>query len=195
MSKQMMQVNLLWEGREYHSLENCIITITDSGTEINSSIIGEYEQKIYKVDYTIKTNANWETQFLEVKTQLNDKRELLTFISDGKGTWAEDGKPANEFRGCKEVDISLTPFTNTLAIRRLNLSVGESQAIHVIYLDLLNGQIKSVEQNYKRLSLSHYQFENIPNDFSAIITVDELGLVVDYPELFVRAAWQESKNY
>ena len=37
--------------------------------------------------------------------------------------------------GCEYVDISETPFTNTLVIRRLGLTPGESADISVAYFD------------------------------------------------------------
>jgi hypothetical protein len=189
-----MQTNLLWTGREYYSLENCLITTTEKGTEINSVIVGSYEHKIYRVEYRIKTNQHWETVFFEVKSQHNDKISCYNFESDGKGNWMANGDPAQQFEGCIDIDIPLTPFTNTLPINRLRLSQQDLQQIQVIYLDLLEQQIKPVRQKYTRLSDTTYHYENIPNDFEAIITVDELGLVVDYPELFVRTARLKS-NY
>jgi hypothetical protein len=84
------------------------------------------------------------------------------------------------------VDIPLTPFTNTLPINRLNLNQGQAQETHVIYCDLLEHQIKPVRQKYTCLSGTEYHYENVPNDYEVIIQVDESGLVVDYPSLFVR---------
>jgi hypothetical protein len=99
-----------------------------------------------------------------------------------------DGKKADQFSGCTDVDIPLTPFTNTLPINRLKLAEGEEHQIKVIYLDLLEQQISPVKQKYIRLSKTEYHYENVPNDFEAKIDVDELGFVVNYPSLFVRTA-------
>ena len=190
-----MQTNILWTGREYYSLENCVVSRTDKGTDINSVIVGRYENKIYRVEYQINTNANWATTFFELKTQVSNKREVLNYQSDGNGNWTKNGKPAREFQGCIDIDIPLTPFTNTLPINRLNLSIQESQQIKVLYLDILNNEFKPVRQHYKRLSQNEYKYENVPNDFEATITVDESGLVIDYPELFVRTERQESSYH
>jgi uncharacterized protein len=183
-----MQTNLLWTGREYYSLENCLVDESPAGTEINSTIVGKYEEKIYKVDYLIKTNQRWETILLEINSRHSDKTQTIRLEGDGKGNWrGYDGK-ASQFRGCIDVDIPLTPFTNTLPVKRLKLKQDQSQEIQVIYCDLLNGQISPVRQKYTCLSKTRYQYENVPNDFEATIEVDEAGLVVDYPFLFYRTA-------
>jgi hypothetical protein len=183
-----MQTNLLWSGREYYSLENCLADITANGLIVNSTIVGYYEEKIYRVEYIIKTNKLWETTHLEINSRHDNKTQSLKFIGDGKGNWTGNGKTAVEFKGCIDVDIPLTPFTNTLPIRRLNLNDGQTQEIKVIYCDLLEGSIKAVRQKYTRISATSYHYENVPNDFEATIEVDESGFVVDYPSLFIRKA-------
>jgi hypothetical protein len=183
-----MQTNLLWTGREYYSLENCLVNVTPDGTEISSTIIGHYEEKIYKTEYRIKTNQHWETVFLEINSRHSNQIQSLKFESDGKGNWLFNGKKADQFTGCIDVDIPLTPFTNTLPIRRLKLNQNQSQEIQVIYCDLLEQQIRAVRQKYSCLSTTEYHYENVPNDFEATIQVDESGFVIDYPLLFIRTA-------
>ena len=184
----MNQINLLFTGREYHSLENCLVNVTDAGVEINSTIIGKYGEKIYHVEYHIKTNAQWQTLSVEIKSRHSNKTEHLYYNSDGKGNWKVNGQAAEQFNGCIDVDIPLTPFTNTLPINCLQLKQGNEKEIRVLYFDLLENEIKAVSQKYSRLSKTVYHYENIPNDFEADITVDENGFVVDYPALFVRTA-------
>jgi hypothetical protein len=160
----------------------------ETGSEITSTIIGHYERRIYKIDYRIITNHNWETVFFEINSRHSDQVQLMKFEGDGKGNWTSNGKPADDLKGCIDIDIPLTPFTNTLPINRLKLNPGQEKVIRVVYLDLLEQQIKPVRQKYNRLSVTEYQYENIPNDFEAKIQVDESGFVVDYPVLFVRTA-------
>lgn len=187
-----MQTNLFWTGREYHSMENCLVSPSKNGITITSTLVGYYENKIYKVMYTIKTNNHWETLAFEINSQHSNKARLIKFEGDGKGNWISEGQEAIQFKGCIDIDIPLTPFTNTLPINRLSLKQNETREIEVIYLDLLAQQIKRVKQKYVRLSLLEYKYENIPNDFEAVIQVDESGFVVDYPQLFSRTAVLEA---
>jgi uncharacterized protein len=183
-----MQTNILWTGREYYSLENCLVNFGSGGSEINSTIIGYYQEKIYMVEYWIKTNQDWETVFFEITSRHSNKTQSLRFEADGKGNWMANGKKDGQFKGCIDVDIPLTPFTNTLPINRLHLDQNQAQEVRVIYCDLLEQQVKPVRQKYTRLSNTEYHYQNIPNDFEATIQVDESGFVVDYPSLFVRTA-------
>lgn len=187
-----MQTNIIWTGQEYDSIENCICNIGESGNRIESTIVGSYHQQLYKVDYVIETNTQWETTSVIFSVQLDGRRFVHRYDSDGQGNWKKDGKEVVEFKGCLDVDLPLTPFTNTLPIRRLGLAVHESSTIRVVYFDVLQNDFRAVTQKYERRSGTLYEYQNVPNDFEAVITVDLDGLVVEYPGLFSRAACVES---
>ncbi|NIJ53844.1 putative glycolipid-binding domain-containing protein [Dyadobacter arcticus] len=183
-----MQTNILWTGREYYSLENCSVKTTETGSEISAAIVGKYSEELYRVQYQIITNSNWETIYLEIKYWINGQERDIKFESNGNGRWTWNGKEQVQFQDCIDIDIPLTPFTNTLPIKRLDLKIGEQHQIKVLYLDLLEGKFTAVYQKYSRLSDTQYHYENVPNDFEADITIDSQGFVVDYPSLFVRTA-------
>lgn len=188
-----MQTNILWSGIEYYSLENCVIDVKDNGVHIDSVIVGLYEKKIYRVEYKLTLNAHWEVYHCTVKSQHDDKTEELELIKE-QHLWIMNGKYHHDFSGCFDVDIPLTPFTNSLPINRLQLNQDEEKEIDVIYIDILNHEIRRVKQKYIRVSEKSYHYENIPNDFEAEITVDKEGFVIDYPQLFKRTA-KLSSNY
>lgn len=183
-----METTIHWKGREYLSRESCLITASDDEIKIDSAINGSYLEMDYHINYNIRTNSSWEVLAFSVTSQVNRRESRLSLESDGKGKWkAADGHEMTLFNGCIDIDISLTPFTNTLPINRLKLAVGRATEIKVLYLDLLNGETRPVRQKYTRVSEKAYLYENVPNDFEALITVDDQGLVVDYPGLFERA--------
>ena len=132
---------------------------------------------------------------VEIKSTIEGFVETNSLQSNGKGSWFDKGEVLQQFDGCIDVDLPLTPFTNTLPINRLKLQVGEQQVIRVVYLDLLNNAIKPIAQRYTRLSEFQYKYENVPNDFEAVILVDESGFVVDYPGLFERITRRNSDAF
>lgn len=183
-----MLANLVWRSKEYPSLENCRAMITSMGSEISSVVIGVVENKIFEIEYNLKINPHWETEQVEIKSTIAGLVKSFIFQSDGKGNWQENGHILEQFDGCIDIDIPLTPFTNTLPIKRLKMQIGQAQLVKVVYLDLLRDEIKPVTQKYARLADREYKYENVPNDFEAVIRVDESGFVLDYPTLFERIA-------
>jgi hypothetical protein len=91
--------------------------------------------------------------------------------------------------GCLDVDLSATPFTNTLPIRRLNWQPGQSVELRMVYVDVPSLHLSVYPQRYTCLDASgRFRFEALRSDFTADLTVDLDGLVVDYPGLF-RRVW------
>ena len=181
-----MRTNLLWKGIEYNSLENCLVDSGSDGIRVESVIVGSYNNVIYRVDYNIDATSFWETVSLEIIRHYRNERSRFSLESDGNGNWKINGNPQLKFKGCIDVDIPLTPLTNTLPVNRLKLKTGQEKIIKVLYCDLLRNEFKAVNQKYVRVSDSVYQYENVPNDFESDIQVDEHGFVVDYPQLFTR---------
>ena len=188
-----MQTNIIWTGRQYHSIENCILTTTKAGNEIISTIIGDYDNLIFKIGYRIRTNGHWQTTSVNIRTQFNNLIETITLEKIGE-KYLLNGNPCPELDDIIDIDISATPFTNSLPINRLKLKDGEQQIIDVIYFDIFERKISPVKQVYKRLTSAQYIFENYDKTFKANILVDEQGLVVDYEELFKMTIKHES-NY
>jgi uncharacterized protein len=86
-----------------------------------------------------------------------------------------------------DIDISITPFTNTLPIRRLNLQSGQSQEILAVYIHLPDMAITTDRQRYTCIEAGQrYLYESVDSGFTREIEVDAHGLVTSYPSLFRR---------
>lgn len=107
-------------------------------------------------------------------------------LEHGAEGWTVGGEPRPDLAEAIDVDIVITPFTNTLAIRRLALEVGQSADIVTSWVDVPALQVIPDPQRYTRIEDRVYRFESLDSDFTADIVVDEDGFVVDYPGLFER---------
>jgi uncharacterized protein len=97
--------------------------------------------------------------------------------------WQEQGSSGRELRelhGCKDVDLALTPATNTLPIRRLNLPVGGAESVIAAWVKVPYLEIEPLRQRYTRMTKNSYRYES-DTGFTAEIVVDDLGLVTSYP--------------
>jgi uncharacterized protein len=176
---------MFWSGKSYHSLENCMIRSVGGLTMISSVIVGLHNEKTYRIRYTIQTNADWQTLQCDLIAEIDGELQNYSFRNVGNNQWTMNGVLHPEFDGCTEVDISLTPLTNTLPINRLKLKATAEAEINVICMDVLKQEVNITRQKYKKVSADEYRFENVPNDFKAIIKVNAEGFVTDYPPLFV----------
>ena len=82
----------------------------------------------------------------------------------------------------------MTPFTNTLPIRRLNLKKGQAHDVVTVYVHFPELAISADPQRYTCLEpMKLYRYESLDSDFVREIEVDPDGLVVSYPGLFRRS--------
>ncbi|CAH0127309.1 hypothetical protein SRABI36_00180 [Pedobacter sp. Bi36] len=179
----VMERKITWEGLKYKSLENCTLTETDNGVTVTSIITGQVNNQVIKVSYKILTDPLWTTYLVEINVILggNEKTVLL----EKKGAyWLVNNTIDHRFDGCVDIDISLTPFTNTLPIRRLVFNGQLSNRIEVIYIDIIADMIMPVRQYYTKISDSVYLYENEKSTFKAELKTDSYGLVIEYPKLF-----------
>lgn len=117
--------------------------------------------------------------------------ESLHLYTDGKGNWIDASDSAYPaLAGCLYIDITVTPFTNTLPIRHLGLKPGESGEIPMVYISAPDLDVRLTRQRYTCLSHTDtggiYRYEGLESGFTADLPVDARGLVLDYPGIWKR---------
>jgi uncharacterized protein len=127
-------------------------------------------------------DASWRVKTLNL--ELLDTKEKIKLESDGHGNWSNDTGIIPKLHGAIDIDITATPFTNTIPIRRLKLGMKQQAEILVVYVTIPELSFDIDRQRYTRVSKYIYLFEQINNNFTRKIKVDKDGLVVTYPGLF-----------
>jgi hypothetical protein len=169
-----------WRDVDGASLEHCAVAISDDGVAADAVVIAD----TFGLRYRIACDPDWRTRAVDV--ELIGTARAVHLRADGTGTWWRDGVPHPGLAGPIDVDITATPFTNTLPIRRLRLNDGESRGITVVYVTVPDMTVTTHGQRYTRLTGRRYRFETLAGDFTRDLDVDEHGLVVHYPGLFER---------
>ena len=165
------------------------LAIRESGVVADGLVLGVADGYPFRLSYEVRCDAYWRVRAARVGVPGDSPRVEL--FSDGEGNWTgPDGQAVSYLKGCEYVDISETPFTNSLPIRRLGLAPGESAEIAVAYLEGAELQPWPEPQRYTRLEIGDedwiYRFVSLDGGFTAELPVDQDGLVLDYPGLFRR---------
>lgn len=169
--------------------EHLQLRAEDGGYVARSVVLGIDDETPFRLQYKIKADQDWRTRKLWVRAATPVGESALALRSDGHGNWRdEDGTDLPALRDCIDVDITATPFTNTLPINRLRLPPGQSTDIRVVYVTTPSLDIGVSAQRYSRRGQeSDIFFESPAHDFTALLPIDGDGLVLDYPQLFRRA--------
>lgn len=172
-----------WSGK---GIEHLVLTERRYEIVADSVILGTSDEGVFAARYRILCDASWRARKVE-STHIDSDR-TAQLASDGLGNWVDgSGTALPNLRGAIDVDISATPFTNTLPIRQLNLQRGRSEEIVAVYFQVPDLAITTDRQRYTCLETGRrYRYESIGSDFTREIEVDDQGLAVTYPGLFRR---------
>lgn len=178
-------LTLGWQPVDADGMEDLALTLDATGFRPESVVMRVEDGLRFGLRYVVTGDARWHTRRVELS--LLDSDRSLVLEGDGAGNWTDgDGKPLPILNGARDTDISATPFTNTLAIRRLGLGVGESADIVTAYVSVPDMTISADPQRYTRLGLNRYRYASRDSDFTRELDVDDDGLVLDYLGLFKR---------
>ena len=82
----------------------------------------------------------------------------LWLATDGTGRWGEmNGAHRAELDGCYDIDLACTPFTNTLPIRRLPLTVGDAAELPIVVIDPETLEVRAEQHRYSRLATHRWR--------------------------------------
>jgi len=171
-----------WAGQ---SLEHLVLREGADAIFAESAILGSADEDPFAAWYRIVCDRAWRVRSATVGL-IGDARRIEV-EGDGAGYWRDGvGTPLPQLEGAIDIDISVTPFTNTLPIRRLRLKEGQSADIVTVYVELPELTLTTDPQRYTCLERGRYRYESLDSDFVREIEVDGHGLVVVYPGLFRR---------
>lgn len=157
----------------------------------------------YTASWELKVGAGWLTQELHVEVTGFGWSRRLELRRSEDGTWfcraeheGEVDLPApgiadpSILNGALDCDLGLCPVTNTMPIRHLELLTKQTEetVFTMAWVGMPSLEVIPSKQIYSSVAnpdggqnTVHYQ--SITRDFASNLSVDDDGLVIDYPTL------------
>jgi len=175
-----------WQSWDAKGIEHLVLREGSREVVAESVVVGSADRAPFAIRYRIRCDKSWRVRSAEVAVVGSDRKIEIT--GDGKGNWSDSsGKRLPKLAGAIDIDLSATPFTNTLPICRLKLRAGQSAEIVTVYILAPTLTLTTDPQRYTCLEpLKRYRYESIDSDFTRDIEVDKHALVITYPGLFRR---------
>jgi len=160
---------------------------TGPGSVIARSHVVDAGDAPFAVKYEWQLDPRWRTRSLCVTVYQEGERELH-IERRGESSWRVDGSPRPDLDGCEEIDLAITPFCNTLALRRFGPPPGGAGELTTLYVGFPGLTISPSRQRYEQLDSHLFKYIDLGlyAGFEADLAVDEHGLVRHYPQLFER---------
>lgn len=164
----------------------------------------ELEQSFrgYRADSTVATfgkspltlcyqwhlDPQWRTQHLTLQ-RLRPYSQQLHIERRTDGWWINDCH-RKDLASCEEIDLSVSPFCNSVAIQQLIQQpiqqIRDSTAITALFVDADTLDIQPSRQRYQYLGRGNWRYidEGIAYGFEATLQLDDDGLVTRYEGIF-----------
>jgi hypothetical protein len=178
---------VLWSRVDAVGLEACRVRVHPSLT-LHGTVVMPLNGTPSVVTYRVETDAAGITRSARIALQQGDARRRLSLRRDAHGHWTRDGDGVASLDGLADVDIGVTPSTNTLPLRRLHLPVGSARVLTAVWIRLPKLTTEPLTQRYTRLAARRYRYESLASGFAAELSVDDDGVVVDYEGVWRRLA-------
>lgn len=176
---------VLWSRLDQEGMDACRIRLSTLGWVIEgTAVFGDDETAIANLSYCLLCESDWGTREAEVHGWIGGHDWRLQLSRRPDGIWMANDRPVDLTGGLLDVDLGFTPASNTNAIRRLDLGIGEKAETTAVWLDTADWTVKPLTQTYERLSPMVYAYASPQHGYGAELRVDAFGIVLDYPGLW-----------
>ena len=184
-----LAATVVWRRLDVVGTEFFQLSTDTDGPRLEGGIIAIHEGAPILVDYEIGCTRSWQTRHVALTAVSGETKRRLELRVDEHGRWWADKKELAGLAGCLDVDVSLSPSTNTLPIRRLgflDLPIGESCDVTAAWIRFPQLTVEPLPQRYTRLAARRFHYASAGGAFTAELEVDDLGLVTSYPPFWER---------
>jgi len=177
--------SIIWRGMVWQGHEYCRMSRVNSAWYLEGTAVFSYEQDPCLLNYRIRCDSNRRTNSAKVGGWVGTSRVETWIVVKAEQHWWLNGKEVPGVRGCIDLDLNFSPCTNTIAIRRLNLHVGEEAEIRAAWLKFPSFALEPLDQKYQRVDDNVYRYESGRGRFKADLEVDQNDLVTEYPGIWI----------
>jgi uncharacterized protein len=184
--------SIVWEWCDRPGLEHLLLDLDSTGHRADGLVMVALSGILLRLRYVIRCDAQWRFRSAAITAESNGETRERRIVRGDDGAWTIDGTARPDLAACSDIDIMGTPFTNTMPIRRLALPPEQPVALSVVYVTIPDLAISVAAQDYTRRDgeamPARFRYRSLGSDFTAELSVDGDGVVIDYGAIWRRRA-------
>lgn len=178
-----------WRALDEGTVEHCTLRGLAKGFRLEGHVLSTSGGAVpLHVHYIVDCDTVWRTRAVSISQYYGTVQSTLRLDVINKRWWTAEGVEIPQLHWLIDIDLSLTPATNTLPLRRLALEVGQRVELTAAWLRFPALTIEPLAQAYERLAPNLYRYSSDGGRFSALLETDDMGLVVHYEGGWERTA-------
>lgn len=190
----MPTTSILWRRLDQPGHESARLSESASGAMIEGTAVFLELGRPCRLDYRVVCDDAWRTVSARVEGWLGSTTLDIEVVVDAARAWTLNGEPCPELQGSDDIDLSFSPATNLLPIRRARLAIGSRLSVRAAWLRFPDVTLESLDQTYERVSDSEYRYESGGGSFVATLETNVVGFVTHYPGLWEALAAGDARR-
>ncbi|MFI6870851.1 putative glycolipid-binding domain-containing protein [Nocardia sp. NPDC050406] len=180
---------ITWRAHNGSRMESVRVVLNGNRIRAAGRIIAgaNAEHEAFSASYDLVTDENGVTKRLSLRSTIAAGERHASIARDEENYWLIDAGTTHvrsTFGGALDVDMVLSPFFNTLPIRRYGLAhTSEDIQVPVVYVRLPDLLVQEASLTYSSGPDGIHVLSPVS---SATVTVDADGFLLDYPGLAER---------
>ena len=143
---------VVWRSLLIKGTDNCSLWRTAEGWLLKGTSIGVLDDsRPLMANDAVHCDERWRTHRVDIERSIGQDVKAISLNVESRGVWLHSGVRLRDLHGCFDVDLSVTPATNTLPIRRLNLEIGQREKVTAAWVKFPDLHIQPLAQHYTRI--------------------------------------------
>ncbi|SFJ24749.1 hypothetical protein SAMN04487936_101437 [Halobacillus dabanensis] len=181
-----MEQRVIWDHIESAGAEYLTLKKFARHMEVRGTVLLVDQGTPHQLTYDLKVGLDWKTK--KVKIFRDGDTEPFVVQVENQDKWWVNGRYDENLDGATNVDLTITPFSNSLPINRVSWNIGERRTFKMVYIDVLRKEVMPLLQVYTYLgdTNGHRIFQYRCREYENALVIDKQGWVVEYPGVFNR---------
>lgn len=181
---------ILWRRLDVPGHDTCRILSTADGARLVGVAVFAHPAGPAALSYAVDCDDRWRPRAARIEGWVGERAVNHTLARDGVG-WTLDGAPVRNLDGCVDLDLGITPATHTLALRRMDLKIGDEADAPAAWLALADDPggaflLRRLDQTWVREDTERYVYTS-DTGYEGTLRVDSATrFVTDQPKRWVR---------
>lgn len=175
--------SVLWRCIDKAGHDFCRLGRDPSGWRVEGVSVFLQDFQPAMLSYSVECNPRWETVSGRVRGSIGSQNANYA-ITRQNGIWTLNGAPVESLDDLVDLDLSFTPATNLIQIRRISLPENEIVEAPVAWFDVLSGTLTRLPQIYQRRSERLIWYEAPTVGYRGLLELDVNGFISHYPGLW-----------
>lgn len=173
-----------WRALDREGEDSCRLCRADHGWMLIGHARFRGADGFSALDYVVRCDTGWQTISADI-TGLQDGLNVNLRITRDDKTWVLNEIPQPQVSGAIDLDLSFTPATNLMPLRRLLASDEASEITRAAWLRYPQADLQPLDQTYGRTGVAgDFSYKAQQTGYTTRLHIGESGFVTNYPGLW-----------